>query len=167
MAVPGLRGAFAGARIDPLRAGAVVTLGALVGAVTYVILQLLPDAAVVPGLSASLNSEGRDDVLTAITFGGTTVGSYAAKSTFDTWVGKLFGSSGPANIFKAQKVIHIAQAETEEEAARRAMDVYKDLIMIKGAPEGSTGGDLSDAIDAFTEFATGGADVDGPDDDDL
>jgi hypothetical protein len=167
VAAPGLRGAFARARAHPPRFVAAAGAGALVGVVTYVVLQLLPDAAGALGLSASLNSEGRDDVLTAITFGGTTVGTYAAKSTFDTWVGKLFGSSGPANIFKAQKVIHIAQAETEEEAARRAMDVYKDLIMIKGAPEGSTGGDLSDAIDAFTEFATGGADVDGPDDDDL
>ena len=167
MALSGPGRAVVRALAHPPRLVAVVALGALVAVVTYLLLQVLPDAADVFALSASKNSEGRDDVLAAITVGGTTVGRYAAESTFDTWVGKLFGSTGPANIFKAKKVIHIAQAESDEEAAERAMDVYKDLIMIKGAPEGSTGGDLSDAIDAFTEFATGGANVDAPDDDDL
>jgi hypothetical protein len=144
----------------------ILAVGAVIGAVTYLLLQLLPDAAAFVGQCAPCSAKDRDDVLAALTTAGTTVGTYAAKSTFDTWAGKMLGSTGPANIFKVKKIIDIGSAKNDEEAQDRAFAAYKDLIMINNMPEGSAGRDISDAMDRVKDFSQGRIDVGGGNDDD-
>lgn len=142
-----------------------LALGLVAGAGTFLLLQLIPQlGGLVEALCTGCNAVGRGDVVTAAGVAGATVGGYAAKSAFENWLGGLIGSSGPVPIFKVKKIIDIASQETPEDRARVAMDAYKDLVMIKNAPPGSTGGDLNEAIDRFTDFATGKTKIDGDDD---
>lgn len=98
------------------------------------------------------NTIGRPEVTSSLFAAGTSVAWKAIKDIVDK------ASGGPVTTYK--DMYDIASQDTPEAQSKKAWEVYKDLIMTKNAPPGSTGDELNKTIDRVNDFAAGGMDLD-------
>jgi hypothetical protein len=117
--------------------GAVVGLGLLLAA--RFVVELVGPGAVFGSLCTGCNASGHPSMTAMISLFGV-VGS--------AWSGSQ-GKPPGGMVYDAYK---IASASTPEGQQDAAVDAFQGLVGTKGAPPGSPGGDLNDAMDKVKSF---------------